>query len=222
MAPSLSQGIKADMEGLLSSLIGQGLIDDQNFPYLRQVSSDCWEVTWSGAEHISVSLANVDYFEIHRELSDKRSYTAKLIDGALLQMMYLFEEENLIKHRLAYFPSPSLRPFLEEPETYLRDEVFVEIVSRRIIPFPIRFDFDIAAAQNMAHPICHLTLGDIENCRIPVSAPLTPRWFVEFVIRNFYHVANFRFADFLPNHRCKLNQTITIEEAQMIHLVVNY
>jgi hypothetical protein len=220
--PSSPRGIKADIDRLLSTLIEQGIADDQNFPVLRQLSADGWEVSFSGAEYISIALGDIDYSDVHKELSAQRSYNVKLIDGGLLQMMYRFEGERLAKHRLAYFPSPDLRPFLEDPEAYLRDEQFIEIVSRRIVPFPIRFDFDHSAAQDVDHPSCHLTLGDFDGCRIPVSAPLTPRWFVEFVVRNFYQLGDYRFADRLPDHRCTFSACITKNEARMIHIAVPY
>src|SRR5690606_9999259 len=109
----------------------------------------------------------------------------KLVDGALLQMMYSVQGDALLRHRLAFYPSPNLLPFQDAADSYMRDELFVEIVQRRIVPFPLRFDFD--GRENVhvdvCHPKSHLTLGDVKDCRIPVSAPLTPRWFLEFILR---------------------------------------
>jgi len=214
--------IKRDMEELLSSLIERGLTNDQNFPALRQLSLDDWEVTFDGAEHLSITMDDIDYADIHKELSEKRSYNVKLIDGGLLQMMYRFKGERLVKHRLAYYPSPSLRSFQEDPEAYLRDDLFLDIVSRRIVPFPLRFDFDEDAVKDAVHPCCHLTLGDVEGCRIPVSAPLTPRWFIEFILRNFYQTDEHDFVRGLPAHRLNFNNTITQAESRLIHMIVPY
>lgn len=218
--PKKAQTIKSDLEGLLASLIELGIVDDQRYPVLRQISGNEWEVTFGGAEHVSIAMDDIDYAAIHRELLEKRSYTAKLIDGGLLQLKYRFEDERLVRHRLAYYPSPNLRPFHEDPDAYLRDELFLDIVSRRIIPFPLRFDFDEAAARDVVHPRCHLTLGDVKGCRIPVSAPLTPRWFVEFVLRNFYQTDKHDFVSALPNHRLNFSSTITANESRLIHIVV--
>ena len=135
------------MDAVLSSLIEHGIADDQNFPFLRQLSADSWELSFDGAEHVSIAMGEIDYSDIHQELSMKRSYNVKLIDGGLLQMMYRFQGDRLVQHRLAYYPSPILRLFQEDPEAYLRDELFLDIVSRRIVPFPLRFDFDEGAAQ---------------------------------------------------------------------------
>lgn len=218
--PKKAVTIKRDLEGLLTSLIECGIADDQNFPVLRPASNIVWEVTFAGAEHVSIAMGDIDYATIYKELSEKRSYTAKLIDGGLLQLMYRFEGERLVRHRLAYYPSPELRPFQEDPELYLHDELFLDIVSRRIVPFPLRFDFDETAARDVVHPMCHLTLGDVKGCRIPVSAPLTPRWFVDFVLRNFYLTDKYDFVSKLPNHRLYFDSTITANESRLIHIVI--
>jgi len=218
--PRTADIIKLDLERLLQLLIELGIADDQNFPVLRPASNNVWEVTFAGAEHVSIALGDIDYATIYKELSEKRSYTAKLIDGGLLQLMYRFEGECLVQHRLAYYPSPELRPFQEDPELYLHDELFLDIVSRRIVPFPLRFDFDETAARDVVHPMCHLTLGDVKGCRIPVSAPLTPRWFVEFVLRNFYQTDEHDFVSALPNHQLHFSSTITANERRLIHMVV--
>ena len=218
--PRHPRTIKSDLDDLLSFLIERGIAADQNFPVLRQLAADGWEVSFGGAEHVSIAMGDIDYSDIHQELSEKRSYNVKLIDGGLLQMMYRFEGDRLVQHRLAYFPSPSLRPFQEDPEAYLRDDLYLEIVSRRIVPFPLRFDFDEVAAREVEHPNCHLTLGDVKNCRIPVSAPLTPRWFIEFVLRNFYQTEEYDFVGGLPDHRIHFQQCITGSEQEIIHVVV--
>lgn len=218
--PKKAETIKRDLEGLITSLIERGIANDQNFPKLHAASNNVWEVTFAGTEHVSIALGDIDYATIYKELLEKRSYTVKLIDGGLLQLMYRFKGDHLLQHRLAYYPSPELRPFQEEPELYLHDELFLDIVSRRIIPFPLRFDFDETVARDVVHPKCHLTLGDVKGCRIPVSAPLTPRWFVDFVLRNFYQTDKYDFVSKLPNHRLYFDSTITANERRLIHMVV--
>jgi hypothetical protein len=218
--PRDSRYVRDDVEAILSSLIERGIADDQNFPVLRQLSENGWEVSYDGAEYVSIGMGEIDYDEIHHELSKKRSYSVKLIDGGLLQMMYRFEGERLVKHRLAYYPSPSLRSFQEDPDAYLRDELFLDIISRRIVPFPLRFDFDELVSQDINHPRCHLTLGDVQGCRIPVSSGVTPRWFVEFILRNFYQTGRHDFVSKLPGHRLSFSSTITENEGRIMHMVV--
>lgn len=218
--PQQPRTVRDDIEQIVSSLIELGIADDQNFPVLRQLSAQGWEITFGGAEHVSIAMGEIDYEVIHLELSDKRSYNVKLLDGGLLQMMYLFEGEQLVKHRLAYYPSPSLRAFQDDPDLYMRDELFLDIVSRRIVPFPLRFDFDQAAAVDINHPCCHLTLDDVQGCRIPVSSGITPRWFAEFILRNFYQTESHDFVGRLPAHKLGFDEAITENEKLLMHVVV--
>ena len=219
--PKEARLVKQDLDGIISVFIGLGLIDDSNFSTLRQVDGK-WEITFTGAEYISIGYSDIGYNEIYQELVNKRSYNARLIDGGLLQMMYLFDGGKLLQHRLAYLPSPTLRSFQEDPESYLRDDLFLEIVSRRIIPFPLRFDYDDRkdAHKDVLHPRSHLTLGDVENCRVPVTSGLSPRRFIEFVIRNFYQTQKLDFVKSLPAHKLHLPESITANERRLIHLAI--
>src|SRR3546814_10435533 len=130
----------------------------------------------------------------------------RVIYGELLQMMFRIQGGELRQHRLAFYPSPSLLPFRDHPDQYMRDELFIEIVQRKIIPFPLRFDFDTREGihADISHPKSHLTLGDVKGCRIPASAPLTPRWFVEFILRNFYQTERHDFIGDLDRKSTRL------------------
>lgn len=217
---SSREKVRQDLESLTAELIGMGLADDQNFPAIKQVGGDLWEVSFRGAENISIAMGDSDYDMIYEELLSNRSFSLKLIDGGMLQLSYRFDADSLIKHRLAFYPSPTLRPFQDDPEIYMREELYVEIVSRRLVPFPLRFDYDLKAAKDVAHPSCHLTLGDVEGCRIPVFSPLTPRQFIEFVVRNFYQTEKYDFISRLPGHRHYFDVSISPNEQRLIHLAV--
>lgn len=215
--------IKKDIDGLISELIGKGICDDSNFSAVRSHGSVI-DITFSGSEFVSIALGDIGYAEIYHELADKRSFNMKLIDGALIQMMYRLEEGVLLQHRLAFYPSPSLLPFQDDPDAYMRDELFIEIIKRKIIPFPLRFDFDTRKNihTDVTHPKSHLTLGDVKDCRIPVSSAVTPRWFVEFILRNFYQTAEHDFIGNLPRHKIKFPASITRNEMKLMHVVVPY
>jgi len=219
-APTGVRDTFQDVTEILSKLIERGLASDQNFPAVKQHSETTWEVTFDGAQHVSFGLGVVDYAELYEELSGRRVYSVKLIDGAIVQMMYTFDGDALIKHRLAYYPAVTLRSFQEVPDDYMEDQTFTDIVGRHIVPFPIRFDFDRASARDMHHPHSHLTLGDALGCRIPVSSGVTPRWFTEFVLRNFYQTDVHDFVSHLPRHRFSFAETITANERRIMHMVV--
>ena len=223
MTVLIPKSVKEDIDGLISVLIGKGICDDSNFSAIRS-SGGKTDVTFSGSEHVSIALGAIEYTDIYRELTDKRSYNMRLVDGALLQMMYRIEGDQLRQHRLAFYPSPNLLPFQDDPGAYMRDELYLEIIQRRIVPFPLRFDFDAREGvyADVVHPKSHLTLGDVKGCRIPVSAPLTPRWFVEFILRNFYQTELHDFVGGLPRHKINFPATITENEVGLMHMVVPY
>ena len=96
----------------------QGVCDDSNF----------WRfgIIWqqgrrylSGSEHVSIALGDIEYTEIYRELADKRSYNMRLVDGALLQMMYRIEGDELLPAQVCL---PTLHqaylPFQDESDAY--------------------------------------------------------------------------------------------------------
>lgn len=211
--------IKNDLDRIIAYLLENGICDDSNFSIIKPIGQG-WEVTFSGAEHISMALDDIEYSEIYHELAEKRSYNIKLIDGGLIQLMYRFKESTLLQHRLAYYPSADLRSFQNDPDAYMIDDIFLDIVRRRIIPFPVRFDFDNRnnIHVDVSHPQSHLTLGDLNGCRIPVTSPLTPRWFVEFILRNFYQTNEYDFVSGLPNHLTQFEESITLNERNLIHV----
>jgi len=139
----------------------------------------------------SIALKDNPYDEIYTALEEQECYHAKMIDGGLLSMCYQFKGDTgeLRKHRLTYFPSPELPQYEECPLLYERDDLYLDIRQKKIVRFPIRFDFDPENHKDVVHPKSHLTFGQYENCRIPVSMPVSPRKFMLFVLRNFYHQA---------------------------------
>ena len=72
--------------------------------------------------------------------------------------MYLFEEDKLIKYRLAFFPSPSLEEFQNNSEIYEIDEIYADVIAKNILPVPIRFDYDPKSSIKIEHPSSHLTI----------------------------------------------------------------
>lgn len=212
--------IKHQIDELVGYLVGVGLANDQNLPFLRSGRDNGVEVTFPQAEHVSVALRDRPYGEIYKYLAQERAYVVKMPDGALMQMRYMFFEGALQRHNLAFFPSPHLEEFQNNPEVYLEDEVYADIVAKSIVPFPFRFDCDcrMETVMPIEHPCSHLTLGQYKNCRIPVSAPITPYCFVSFVLRNFYHTAYAKYADGLPHFVDAFDETIVPDERKLAYL----
>ena len=201
-------------------MMDTGLSDDQNFPYLDDREPPLIRVSFPGAEHIGVALRDRPYEEIYRDLAGSRAFNIKMLDGALVQMTYQFAHGELLNHRLAFFPSPSLAEFQNDPQSYFNDDLYVDIVASNIVHVPLRFDYDASVHQLLTHPMSHLTLGQYRNCRIPVSAPLTPLQFIDFVLRNFYHTAYWNYAAKLPRTSGRFPETILIEERDVVHIKI--
>lgn len=213
--------IKNQIDKLIRYLVEVGLADDQCPAFQRSIGSKVKEVTFVGSEHVSTTLKDWGYNEIYQHLIQNRAYNVKMLDGALLQMMYIFGDRTLQRHRLAFFSAPHIEEFQNNPEVYLEDEIYADVVAKNIVPFPLRFDYDARDGhhQELVHPKSHLSLGQYENCRIPVSAPMTPFWFVDFILRNFYHTAFSQYADRLPASGSAFSETILPSEQAVVHIV---
>jgi hypothetical protein len=206
-----------ELKEVTQQLIALGLSESQNFPMMKKTGPDAYEISYSGSEDLSIVLKNVAYGQIYKELASSKNYNTKLIDGALVQMMYVFHR-GLIGHRLAFFPSPALEDFQNNPEIYEQDEIYADILAKNLIPFPLRFDFEPSKHIEVEHPKCHLTLGQFKNCRIPVAFPLTPFVFISFVLRHFYNTAFRKFTDELALPFTIAEETITTEEKKILHM----
>ena len=210
-----------EINALIVYLVDAGLADAQYFAHLRSIGSDSVLISFGGARHIAVALRDRGYDEIYQHLLQERAYNVKMLDGALIQMTYSFVDETVERHRLAFFPAPHLEEYQNNPEIYESDEIYADVVARNIVPFPVRFDYDAGGSGGMfAHPLSHLTLGQYQNCRIPVNAPLTPMRFMDFILRNFYHTAFVLYADELPGGSGSFGDTIRPEERKVVHVVV--
>ena len=210
------------LHSVIGDLIRLSLCDRQNYPSERTTQGGVVEITFLGAEKITAALRNQPYRDIYDELNRHDAYSIKMLDGALVQMSYCFSGENLIKHRLAFFPSPHLEDFQNEPEIYEDDEIFADILAKNIVPFPLRFDFDSddELFQELDHPRSHLTLGQFKNCRIPVTAPLSPFQFVSFILRNFYNTAHRKYSGEIAEFKDAFPETIAGTERQVLHVQV--
>lgn len=197
-------------------LVRMGLSAQQHFPSVHEIGNSIREITIRNSDALSIALRNVSYREIYLAIDAAGAYNVKLLDGALLQMSYAFDHTVVAKHRLAFFPSPDLEEYQNNPDIYSEDELYADIVEKGVVSFPIRFDYD--STPPSGHPRSHLTLGQYRNCRIPVTAPLTPFVFVAFILRNFYNTAFDRISDRLAIDGNHFGDVITPQERAIPHL----
>lgn len=207
------------INSLTTQLIQSGLCEAQNHPSRRPCRDAVEEISVSNIDH-SIFLKSIPYPEMFMRLLETKAYNMKMIDGALISLSYRFKNDRLIASRLSYFPSPDLESFQNEPELYWDDELYGDILDKRVVAVPIRFDFD--ADENtykpIVHPKSHLTIGQFKNCRIPVSSALTPYQFLLFIVMNFYNCAYVKCSSLFTVCRDCFDSTIFEEEREFLHM----
>lgn len=214
--------LEKQINGLIKYLVEVGLADDQGFAFQRTGRDNLVQVTFDKAENVSIALKNRSYSEIYQHLKLVGAFNAKMLDGGLIQMMYLFEGSRLQRHRLAFFSSPHLEEYQNNPSLYAEDEIYGDVIARNIVPFPLRFDYDAAPEHHreLLHPKSHLSLGQYENCRIPLTHPMTPFWFIDFILRNFYNTESIQHTDRLPSQSGSFVESILPAERGIVYISV--
>lgn len=212
----LTKSITKSINNITRTLIEFGICDDQNFVCEIQEGGYA-KVAYSKFSDLSVALKNIAYRDIYEELNKNRQFNFRLLDGGLVQLLYTINNEQIIGHRLCYFPSPSFESYQNEPDLYLDESnYYADMIDRAILPVPIRFDYDPSNHRSIYHPASHLTLGQFKNCRIPVRSPICPATFINFILLSFYHTAALE----IP-HRFEttlFESTLTADEEKIVHV----
>jgi hypothetical protein len=214
--------ISLSIRDITLALVEHGLADDQNMPFWSDTDDGSAQVRYRSGLPFSAWLKDQPYAEMYALVLESRDYNFRLLDGAMVQMHYEFRGGAISRHRLAFLPSPTLLEFQNNPDLYLEEHLYAEVVEKRVVTVPLRFDYDgrPEVFQALHHPRCHLTLGQYSRCRIPVSAPVPPHLFADFILRNFYNTA-FRSASDLinaPHH--VFAECIDPVERSVLHLAV--
>jgi hypothetical protein len=215
------KSIIQEINDITAKLIRLGLTDQQNYPSCIKTGENQFQIGPSNGKDLAVVLKNVDYADIYNVLDQDKNFILKMLDGALVQFMYRYEDSVITYHRLAFFPSPFLEHFQNEPEIYETDEIYADIIARNILPVPIRFDYDPVNHTEIDHPQAHLTLGQFKNCRIPVCSPITPSVFMLFILRSFYNTAFRKFFSDLTFPVNLFEETITVAEKKLLHVAIS-
>lgn len=201
-----------------AELIKAGLSYDQNFPRTSE-EAGYKEIGFANDNLISIALSPIRYSDIYNELDSKKAFTIKLVDGALLQISYRFDRttDKIISHRLGFFPKLDLIPWSEDEELYEKDNLFADILSGMVVHCPFRFDFNRneTAAD---HSKGHLTIGQIKDCRIPVSTPLSPGEFLGFIIGNLYSKAKANLPNELYTSSVDIEHFLVADDKKKFHL----
>ena len=214
--------VKKEINEMISALIRGALVNAQHYPVVKGKVDQFCTIGFENDDKISIALGAGIYQDVYDSLVYNKVYSMRLLDGGLVQLSYSFNEAKMIRHRLAFFPNPrvgcvdEIYSNVEEP-----DSIALMLLRRNVVPFPIRFDFNIDDAIFLAneHPRSHLTLGGFQCCRIPVSSPLLPITFMRFILKNFYQTDTMHFVVVLPQgSACGLPRTIDQLEQKELHV----
>lgn len=214
------ESVRRQIAELIDRLIIASISVKQFSPAIR--TSEGGAILIGSRPGTTVALRDIPYEDIYRELDANEAYHVKLIDGGLLLFQYSFRpDQTLQQHRLAYFPSPVLPTIEESPTLYERDELYGDITARRLVRFPVRFDYAPDEKIDVLHPASHMTLGQYENCRIPVAGPLGPGSFGMFIVRNFYFRTYKKYKNNFDRRHAHIEriETISTNEQRVTHIV---
>ncbi len=196
---SISKGIEKEIADWTDFLVSVGLTQYDRVYFPRNKMNI---ITFQNSNLFSSARNLYSYYDIYKQYLEKEIYNILTIDRAIIQIEYRFLNEQLIYHRLAFSPAPSLNIPWNTFETNLPDldselqqidetlsHLYEDVTEQTVVRFPLRFDYDDRSKTDTDpfHPKVHLTLGEYSNCRIPVLTPLTPSIFFDFILRNFYH-----------------------------------
>lgn len=148
----------------------------------------------------------------YRRWVESGAYSALLFDGALLQLTFDYRRDELVRHRLAYWPCPYSIDRLALSDDNLQDLLQLyedEPAIRGRMVSALRFDFDRDAAT-VDHPAGHVTLLN-SAVRIPTAGAVSIGLFIRFVFRHFYPV-EWRAQRFLREWPLGATERLILEE----------
>lgn len=209
--------VRRQLDEVYQRAIRTGVSVRQNYPAIEEGRAR----SIGSLSSSTIALRDAPYPDIYMELERNNQFHLKLPDGALLIFQYLFDGQgDLTKHRLGFFPCPALPSVEEAPELYSHDDLYADIIAKRIVRFPIRFDFDPSNYTPVVHAHSHITLGQFDNCRIPASHPFSPNSFLTFILKNFYFFIYVKHKNVFEKRisRCPTSETIT-ESEKRFHFV---
>ena len=147
-----------------------------------------------------ISGINSDlYVKDFEQMVDKRQFSFLLKDSSLIQIYYQFNDEGIIKYKLAFYPTPIVKKLTsEEIEDYFDEatnDLYLSYYSQLINTFGdeiiytnsnhLRFDYDSKVESHFKN---HIQFGGINELRMPFKFLIIPFTFIDFIISNLYPI----------------------------------
>lgn len=210
----LKDEIIHDIKKTIAELWKNKLVRDGSDPSVKKVDKETYYISFSEKSSNNNILfdKNISVSRIFDSLLRNRQYTVLLYDKSIIQGEFTITDENIIKERLLFIKKHNKvwdKNEISEADNE-EDDWFADDNG---IPILFRIDYDPKNRVECNHPACHLTLSNVEECRIPIKDVITFSEFVRFVLYYFY---NIRLN--LQPYRKTTKYSITQEESKMIHI----
>jgi hypothetical protein len=173
------------------AMLENGFALDAQQHVVRSLSATRKSLMWARNVDVALITDSPAHLEDYISILDNREYSYLMNDGGVIQISYIFDDDQIERHRLVYFPCPflisrqDLSPYGDVGILDLINDQFItELEETLLLKSPIRFDYAPGAAADY-HPASHITLND-PSCRIPARAPLNFDTFMKFILENFY------------------------------------
>jgi hypothetical protein len=192
---------RTEIANLATALLRAGLAVSINTPTMHNLGQN-WRVTWPAAMADTGILSELPFASIieYRRFILGNHYIALLADGALLQISIDIRNNDVVGHRMCFYPCPILLPLdtdilsfddfdslvIQEFENHteaIASGSDPHVVNLRLRT-PLRFDYAPDAASPV-EPASHVHLSTGVT-RLAVHAPLSVGHFVQFVFKHFY------------------------------------
>jgi hypothetical protein len=164
-----------------------GLVSDSRIHNAYRRSSGVTEITWGDDGYVLTDDRFASLNE-YINLVEARQYSILLSEGDILQFSFSLKRDQVVKHRLCWYPCPIRLSRDDIENSSLIDAILEKMNNGDFDDFfcktPLRFDFDPDNSSE-EHPEVHLHMIS-EDCRLPVKTPLCLRKFIEFISDNFY------------------------------------
>lgn len=165
------------------------LIDSNRLVTVRSQAGTI--LSWSGSANLSYLFGEYTTLEHYLETLHRRDFSFVFSDGAIAQIFYKIEDDEISQHRLCYMPCP-LSYEKEEWLGYSIDEIisaldFENLKSSLRMSSPVRFDFDSKFCDDR-HAHSHVTFNK-DSCRVPAYGAVSIGHFARFITRYFYEGA---------------------------------